>query len=1026
MSTIKKTALSLAISSSILLSACGGGGSSSGPQDPPSSSRAGVVEGSVIKGLLKDAVVKAYELNDRGDRVRQVGQGTSNQEGRYSLELSTDYKGGAIEIEVESAANTKMLCDAVDGCGSALFGQEIPVPVGFKMSALIPEAPKSAGEKLEAAVTPWSHMAAERAKKLIADGETAQAAASKATSETSEIVGFDISETKAADLSALGKNASAAEVKYAAANAALAAVLLADPSKIQEKLNQLAKSFEDGKFDDSDAIKIGEIKQGLKKVVESDQFAQIGNEEAANDLKNIEAKLPEAGEYDPEPVDEDLLTGSDVEKFKAFTKQARTWISTIQGTNFDTPLEALAVDVETVQQALGDDAIGVTQLLGEALGQVLDYLNKNPQAVHQALQTQDSLMVPIQNAEMQTLGNIEVDFATTSGVSLLLNGTLDGAQKKLTITGLTLATNVPASAFANGVFKSFESTQVEMHLSGKASTSLVTVDLKEVAVNVATSEKLTYSEALTDKAFEKAFKSASLTGEMEITHDQGSRFSGAVEVELVRLGSVQHPFSTASVKKFEVAGFFEGAKGSFDAKIALNVSNAAQFDTFGFLDHSEYREVHVQLPIEEVLLESMVSADTQNVVESMYSIYPDRGTAEGFRINRQSWSANGYLNRNLQIPAATLDQFKASMQALLAKAVDWEDNTPFAESASDFTLRSISFYGGDSFNVTMMAPPMTDLLGGGYQNSDLDGDGIPDSVYVWPYGNLVEIQLSRGEQYVDQVLNELSVSIPQNGIVRSISYDVLGGDYYNYVGIEVPASQEAYENCIAKPDAVLPELLLGSYYDYSSRFDSGYKKYLCLDHTLARSLYDGGAVISGAESAAIRGKLAQAVQSKYPNVEVEKLGYIWSYDFFLSDTHVDWEVDVEFGRFERDDYFLQGSLTLSAGLQLPELPKATVTATLNRTKLNGGDLSAAVQWDGGSYNVALSVEDVDAEVVPARAVISNSVGHRLVLNTTDATADKVKLTGEAFVGSNKVGNVETTDKGLYVIRYTDGTFETLY
>src|SRR5690606_38086712 len=154
----------------ILLSACGGGGggssSDSRPQDPPSSSRAGVVEGSVIKGLLKDAVVKAYELNDRGDRVR-VGQGSSDQEGRYSLELSTDYKGGAIEIEVESTANTKMLCDAVDGCGSALFGQEIPVPVGFKMSALIPEAPKYAGEKLEAAVTPWSHMAAELAKKLI-------------------------------------------------------------------------------------------------------------------------------------------------------------------------------------------------------------------------------------------------------------------------------------------------------------------------------------------------------------------------------------------------------------------------------------------------------------------------------------------------------------------------------------------------------------------------------------------------------------------------------------------------------------------------------------------------------------------------------------------------------------------------------------------------------------------------------------------------------------------------------------------
>lgn len=825
----KKTAMALAISSTLLLAACGGGGGSSNKDDGGQTETVGTLSGSAIKGLLKGATVTAYELDAQGHRLGVVGQTTTGNDGRYNLQLDSSYQGGTLEILVAAAAGTTMLCDVVDGCGDTAFGQEMPVPAGLELSSLS-EGPK-AGETLEGAVTPWTHMAAARAKKLIEAGDSPSAAATKAAAEVSSILGFDIAKTQAADLSVVDSNASADVIKYAAATAALSAILLEDPAKAQEKLAQLAVSFDDGKFDDNDDVKIGQIKIHLQKVVNSSHFIAKGNPKAAGDLSNVVVKLPDAGEYVPPAVDEDLLDGSDVEKFKAFTNQVRAWVGTLQETDFKSPLAAVEVDTDTLEAVLGDDTVGVAQLLGETLGQTLEYLNADLAAVQNALDQQSSLNVPIRSRSGETLGTLAVAFSSANGVTLTLNGTINGksGQESLSIKDLALDTNIPASAFADGVFASFTASQVSLKLSGSLSTSKVDLTLDQVALQLETSKPVEYSGDLTEETLREAVSAASLKGEVSILNKVAAEsFKGALGLELVRL-ALPNAQELASVKALEVSGSFGQGATSFEASARLNISNAAQFDTFGFLDHDDSRYVEVRVPVADILPARVKPTDT-GITSSWYVISGDDGFAEAWR---------------------------------------WDSGSGF-------------------------------------------------------YGEESRIRLTAEE-------------------------------------------------------------------------------------------------ING-----IQGVLGEAVTAKYPDLKLTAVDYFWSYGFAKEDAEATFNVDLDLERFERDDYFLQGSLTLSAGLKLPELPQARITATLNRTRLDGGNLNATLEWDGGSYNLSFQADDLAADVVPATLELSNALGYRLVLETADLDADKVQLTGAAYVGSTKVGNVETTADGVYLIRYTDGSFESLY
>ncbi|WP_413700236.1 hypothetical protein ACLKMH_23865 [Psychromonas sp. KJ10-10] len=106
--------------------------------------------------------------------------------------------------------------------------------------------------------------------------------------------------------------------------------------------------------------------------------------------------------------------------------------------------------------------------------------------------------------------------------------------------------------------------------------------------------------------------------------------------------------------------------------------------------------------------------------------------------------------------------------------------------------------------------------------------------------------------------------------------------------------------------------------------------------------------------------------------------------------------------------------------------RTNIVATISRTELNGGDASIVVSSDGQSFTLTLDSEDFDADEVLATLSLSNADGVEMTVNLTETTGEIDVLSGDVFVGENQIATISETDNGLILVRYTDGTFETLF
>ena len=132
--------------------------------------------------------------------------------------------------------------------------------------------------------------------------------------------------------------------------------------------------------------------------------------------------------------------------------------------------------------------------------------------------------------------------------------------------------------------------------------------------------------------------------------------------------------------------------------------------------------------------------------------------------------------------------------------------------------------------------------------------------------------------------------------------------------------------------------------------------------------------------------------------------------------------ELQFPPFERADAFANVTLGLTLDLALKGYPDTKAVFTGTRDKFMGGNALLTLTHGGNSLTFEANVNKVN-EAMPATGTLKVSTpdGASLMLSGTEGSA----LSGTLKVGTTDVGTVEQTRRGLVMVRYSDGTFETL-
>lgn len=620
MNYLKRPLAGLCLASLVALAGCGGSSGGSKSNDGPITEVPGggdntgggsdvTLSGVATKGVLKGARVTAYELNSAGARLADaVGSATTDNAGAYELELNDDYQGGLLDIEVSVVEGTRMVCDAA-ACGSVAKGGEVVLPAGFTLSAIVEKSANS--NTINASVTAWSTMAANRAKAIIAADATQDiAGASKqAVSEVSQVVGFDIAKTTSRGLSQID-GANSAEAQYAVMNAAVAEILFQNSgSDLNTLFAGFASSLNDGVVGGADdVVKLAELSSAVRRVVDSVANLDASASEALN---NQTAQYDAAGsagfapEYDEElVVDEGATQEQKIAAFQAFVAQTRTWVSSIGEADSEQLDLAIDADAEAVQAILDADTQNQFQFVGLVLDQTNAFLISNAANVQQYITSGAEKSISIKDDAGAEVGTATLVFADEDGLQVSVVGAVTGKASTTYLPfSLVVDTNLPIDALAVTAEEDYEGTYLDVRIAKLLASNTVTLSgyvedgkggktltLNQVSVSLELDKALEGEGVATDD-INTNFKSASLVGDVRIAHE-GVTFAGNVEAELVKLvsGSLINS-SPISLKSFRVIGEFSMADGShsFSASASLDVKNAASFDTFAWSEYSNAR-----------------------------------------------------------------------------------------------------------------------------------------------------------------------------------------------------------------------------------------------------------------------------------------------------------------------------------------------------------------------------------------------------------------------------------------------------
>lgn len=586
--TLKKCTLALAISSSLLLAACSNSSGSSGPADENTATGQSV-SGSAVKGVLKNAVVVAFELNANGSRMTDsVGTTRTDNNGEYSLPLSDSYGGGVLEVVIRADAQTRMTCDA-ERCGDTEFGDDVSLPATFELTRL--SQPEPGAATVSAPVSAWTTLASNRAKTLLSSnpGEGLELALAKANRSVSDLVGYDVEKVQPKGLSQLGADSNADDVQSAVLNAVIADFIYQSGQDFGAAFNDFAGSLSDGRVDDDDNFNVGELVERTRAVIARNP---IQNAEAADRINQSLEFLEVAGNFDAGKVeagvqDPDATLADKIDAFKDFLSRVRSFGVALDDLAAEGTLEnAIGADEDTLTAIFDEDTVGAIMLSAEIVGQALNAVIDDPEVETITLTNPDD---PMQQVGEATLTVTEGDDGESFELALVGEAT---GQTTFAPFELTLAAPVPFSLLTDDnaeLTALAESNDITLNGQMGDENSFI-VALNDINLNLELSESLTASagDALTDEQVFNVAVSGELSGGLEISKDDVG-FSGSILARLVRFDNGVNTFfrgdDPVSIEALRLSGRFEGdAIEAFTASASLNIRNARQYDTFGWLD----------------------------------------------------------------------------------------------------------------------------------------------------------------------------------------------------------------------------------------------------------------------------------------------------------------------------------------------------------------------------------------------------------------------------------------------------------
>lgn len=570
----KQNQLALSIFLALSVTACGGGGGSSTPTTPttPTPTVSSKIGGAAAKGIIKNGVVTAYELDASGSKKQQVGTATTDASGAYELALSSSYTGGALLIELSKGNGSKMVCDALAGCNGTAYGAEMDLPDAFSMTAIAP--PASAGSTVKTQVTPFSHMAAKAAVKEMSDGIAPTTAVMNAVTQINSIVGVDILITQPVDITNAGavSGSTPEQQQYALFNAAFADVIAGAGGDMQTVLDHYAAEFEDGDFDAGNAnVNLNTLIEKLDDQVNSDKNSGL-KEETKTDVTGVVAVLDQVvgadGSYNPESGDSSGQTA--IAQAKTLVQDARTWMSSLS--SLESPAEAFAVEAEAVAKTLSYNSGAV---LEASIGVVSAQIN----AMLNVLKAGGS--IPPSGTIPNTTIAYTLQTSPTVAVTLSTNG-FKGMKFNYTVT-----LDKPLSELqGNGAGQTITGKIIGTASNpGIASTLDATLTM---VINAIATPDHTMMDAV------------ALNGSIKLAAPTGEEVAGAVLIDFVSRTSAgmslwanegaDGAFSQLSLSRFKLGDMTVKTAAGSSAGFAadLKIDNAATFDALSFLMGNGY------------------------------------------------------------------------------------------------------------------------------------------------------------------------------------------------------------------------------------------------------------------------------------------------------------------------------------------------------------------------------------------------------------------------------------------------------